>query len=92
MPQVAYRLNGVPMPDLLAFFLTWTTYGIVASNREPEVARDQFKAWCTRKLKQQQRELGKTVREKWWTEGGSQRYINAEDSLEAVIHYVCDGQ
>jgi hypothetical protein len=32
------------------------------------------------------------IRENWWAERGSQRYINDEDSLAAAIRYVRDGQ
>jgi hypothetical protein len=32
------------------------------------------------------------IRENWWAERGSQRFINDDDSLEAVILYVRDGQ
>jgi hypothetical protein len=32
------------------------------------------------------------VRENWWTERGSQRFLNDKESLEAAILYVRDGQ
>jgi len=32
------------------------------------------------------------IRENWWADRGSRRYINDEDSLEAAIRYVRDGQ
>ena len=32
------------------------------------------------------------IREKWWAERGSQRFINDSESLEAAILYVRDGQ
>jgi len=160
------RPNEPPMPEPLAFFLTWTTYGtwlpgdergwvrqgegfqlpdpvlkkmaqdlmteppcaltepqrklvektitdhcrirgwhlhalncrtnhvhvVVTAQRDPEDVRDQFKAWCTRKLKECQRAGNEPVRENWWTERGSQRYIGDEESLEAVIRYVLDFQ
>ncbi len=35
---------------------------------------------------------GDNIRENWWAERGSRRYINDADSLEAVIQYVRDGQ
>jgi hypothetical protein len=68
---------------------------VVTADRDPEDVRDQFKAWCTRKLKEQQRARaapGEPIRTKWWTEGGSGRYINDEESLEAAIRYVAEGQ
>ena len=64
---------------------------VTAPRRNPEDVRDQFKAWCTRKLKELQPQ-GQPVRKKWWTEKGSERWIGDEESLEAVIHYVRDGQ
>lgn len=179
-----------PMPDPLAFFLTWTTYGtwlpgdergwvdyghgfqlpdpilkleaqmrmtedacildedqrklvektiaehcrirgwelhavncrtnhlhvVVSANRDPKAVRDQFKAWGTRKLKELERtrreaatlarrasegsnaeqaregNVEPRIREKWWTERGSRRWIGDEKSLEAAICYVLDGQ
>ena len=36
-----------------------------------EIPREQFKAWCTRKLKERERALAvENVREDWWTERG----------------------
>jgi hypothetical protein len=32
------------------------------------------------------------IRENWWTERGSQRFINDSESLEAAILYVRDAQ
>lgn len=176
------RPNEPPMPDPLAYFLTWTTYGtwlpgdergwvrrgkgfqlpdpiiqekaaekmtepsclldsdqrliveetirrhcklrrwelhavscrsnhvhvIVAAGVKPKAIRDQFKAWCTRKLKERQiategatsaRSANKghqreltSPREKWWTEKGSIRHVMDQESLEAVILYVRDAQ
>jgi len=156
------RPNESPMPDALAYFLTWTTYGtwlpgdergwvkrgkgpqlaefqtkrgaesrmtekpcflseeqrkiveqtsqrhceirgwdllavncrsnhvhaVVAANASPETVRDQLKAWCTRKLKEQQLSARVELRENWWTERGSQRYIGDNESLQATISYV----
>ncbi len=65
---------------------------VVSADRHPETVRDQFKAWCTRKLKILQRSRSTNRREKWWTERGSQRYLSDEKSLEAAIHYVLEGQ
>src|SRR5579884_2299354 len=49
---------------------------VVTADRDPETVRDQFKAWCTRRLKEQQRARGVAVRTKWWTERGSERCLN----------------
>jgi REP element-mobilizing transposase RayT len=69
---------------------------VTAPNRAIEVPREQFKAWCTRKLKERERPLladGRiAVREDWWTERGWDEYIDDEKSLLEVIAYVCDGQ
>jgi hypothetical protein len=59
----------------------------------PRLVRSQLKAWCTKKLKDLAHSKAKQkIRENWWAERGSQRYINDEDSLEAAIIYVRDGQ
>ena len=58
---------------------------IVTGELAPEEMRDQFKAWCTRKLKAHSRERRQSVRTNWWTEGGSRRFIGDQESLEAVI-------
>ncbi len=73
---------------------------VVTANRDPDQVREQFKAWCTRKLKERERSRLETdglararrVREKWWAERGSCRHIGDEESLEAAILYVRDGQ
>jgi REP element-mobilizing transposase RayT len=165
---VTHRPNEPPMPEPVAYFLTWTTYGtwlpgdergwvrhgkgyqmpdpviksvaesrltesvcslnvqqrevventisrhckirgwqlhavscrsnhvhvVVTADRKPEDVRNQLKAWCTRKLKELQRSSkpNDQVREKWWAEKGSRRYIGDEESLEAVVAYVLDAQ
>jgi hypothetical protein len=67
---------------------------VVTANHRPEVVRAQFKAWCTRRLKELEVARGRVapIRENWWAERGSQRYVNDDDSLEAAIIYVRDGQ
>ena len=92
----------------------WTLYAVncrsnhvhvvVAADRHPKDIREQFKAWCTRRLKGLEQERScpgsahpspqpeQRIREKWWTERGSGLYINDEEGLEAVIHYVRDAQ
>jgi REP element-mobilizing transposase RayT len=74
---------------------------VVTAQRHPDEVREQFKAWCTRKLKALERSRGDTnptrkrgrsIRENWWAERGSKRYINDEESLEAAVLYVRDGQ
>jgi hypothetical protein len=72
---------------------------VVTAREHPDEVRDQFKAWCTRRLKEFARRRPpaasrKTtpVRTRWWAERGSSRYINDQDSLEAAILYVRDAQ
>lgn len=67
---------------------------VVAADRDPNEVRRQLKAWCTRRLKELQRQRAPEtrVRENWWAERGSRRYINDEDSLEAAVIYVVEGQ
>jgi REP element-mobilizing transposase RayT len=77
---------------------------LVTASRHPKEVREQFKAWCTRRLKDLEQErkcpgpahsssrAEKSIREKWWTERGSGLYINDAEGLEAVIHYVLDAQ
>src|SRR5579872_532666 len=64
--------------------------------RSIEVPREQFKTWCTRRLKkleQAQKRMAKdTPREKWWTERGWDLYVDNEDELSNVMLYVKEGQ
>jgi hypothetical protein len=50
---------------------------VVSAPVVPRIVRSQLKAWCTRKLKTLARTKG-VIRENWWAERGSQRYINDE--------------
>ena len=83
---------------------------VVASMQRPKKIRGEFKAWCTRRLKELEirRRGGESVscgegscdpakstpevRENWWAERGSGIYINDDECLQAVIHYVLEGQ
>jgi len=66
---------------------------VVTAPIDPEKVRDQFKAWCTRHLKEQQRAgQAEAVRIKWWAERGSQRWLNDEESLAEAIRYARDCQ
>ena len=60
---------------------------VTAPGYKPETVRDQFKAWCTRLLKPRHR-----GGERFWSEGGSRRWINHEDDLEAAMTYVHEAQ
>jgi hypothetical protein len=66
---------------------------VTAAGRNPEDVMDQFKAWCTRKLKERERLLGTApdaVRQKWWTQRGSKRWLNDDASVAAAVHYVLE--
>jgi REP element-mobilizing transposase RayT len=71
---------------------------VVTAPLAPKIVRNQLKAWCTRRLKElEAKRRGLTtksssIRENWWAERGSQRFLNDEESLEAAILYVRDGQ
>ena len=67
---------------------------IVAGDREPKEIREQFKAWCTRRLKALQQERlrplsahdssAAAIRQKWWAERGSALSVNDEEGLESL--------
>ena len=68
---------------------------VTAPNRSPEEVMDQFKAWCTRRLKERERRRGISdphIRQKWWTQRGSKRRLYDEKSVEAAIAYVLEEQ
>lgn len=54
---------------------------------QPEAVSRQFKAWCTRRLKQTH-----SHRKKFWTQGSSCRWINTDDELLRVIEYTLEAQ
>ncbi|MCR9293502.1 MAG: transposase [bacterium] len=60
---------------------------VSAPGYKAETVRDQFKAWCTRKLK-----LAHPNRQRFWTEGGSCRSINHESDLETAVRYTNEAQ
>lgn len=62
---------------------------VVSCAVAPERAMDQFKAWCTRRL----REAGLADKDaRIWTEHGSTRYLWDEVSLAGAVKYVVEGQ
>jgi REP element-mobilizing transposase RayT len=89
---------------------------VVTADQAPKLVRNQLKAWCTRRLRELEmkrrqsrdeprsrfglvsdastltRSVSAGLRENWWAERGSQRFINDSESLEAAILYVRDGQ
>ena len=66
---------------------------VTAPARTIEVPREQFKSWCTRKLKEDAKIRGlEHMRSLWWTQRGWDVYIDVEDHLLDVIAYVRHGQ
>jgi REP element-mobilizing transposase RayT len=65
---------------------------VTAPGRELELPREQFKAWCTRRLKEHGRSRTSVMREHWWTERGWDEYIDTDEALADVVLYVVDGQ
>lgn len=61
---------------------------IGATNATPNKIREDIKAWCTRRLREQSR----PEQLNWWAERGSIRYIWTDDSLAKVIEYVTVAQ
>jgi len=60
---------------------------VSAANCQPETVVSQFKAWCSRRLKERHPE-----RKRFWTQGVSTRWINQESDLAAAIEYTLDAQ
>ncbi len=69
---------------------------VVTVDCKPEIARDQFKAWCSRKLSDNagliKKVAKKAGRRHWFTEGGDAQAIENEEYLHNAIRYVLDGQ
>lgn len=66
---------------------------VVTAPIHPKQVREQFKAWCTRRLKEAEAAAGLIdVRENWWAERGSGHYLNTAADLDNAIVYVRDGQ
>lgn len=67
---------------------------VVSAARDPETVRDQFKAWCSRKLSDAEgltEPVAKGAgRRHWFTEGGDIGYVDTEEHLHNVIRYVWD--
>ena len=68
---------------------------VLSSRAPPKTIREQLKAWCTRRLNEQQAESGvhdHEHRSNWWAERGSVRWIFREEDLAAAIDYVLEQQ
>ena len=55
----------------------------------PEEAMNQFKAWCTRRLREEDCVVGQ---EHIWTKHGSTRYLWKEPSVARAVEYVLEHQ
>jgi REP element-mobilizing transposase RayT len=65
---------------------------VTALGYEPDDVMNQFKTWCTRRLKELATKANQPVRARYWTRLGSKRKIFDEDGLAAAIVYVVEGQ
>jgi REP element-mobilizing transposase RayT len=71
-------------------------HAVVSANRDPNDVRDQFKAWCSRKLSDHAG-LTKSIAKKagrrhWFTEGGDIQVIETDEHLENAVRYVVELQ
>ena len=62
-------------------------HAVVTADRTLAIPREQFKAWCSRKLS----EAG-PARANWWSERGWDEYLDDEEALAVVIDYVNERQ
>ncbi len=55
-----------------------------------DTMRSQFKLWCSRALSEQAglAVRGKDGQRRWWTEAGDIEWIDSDESLASVVHYV----
>jgi len=68
---------------------------VLSSPVAPKTIREQLKAWCTRRLNDQEVSAGVPEHERrrnWWTERGSIRWIFQESDLAAATQYVFEQQ
>ncbi len=66
---------------------------VTAPGKKPKDVLNQFKAWCTRKLKELlESSEPQSVRENWWTQGGSKRWLNDDESVASAVEYVLEYQ
>jgi REP element-mobilizing transposase RayT len=67
---------------------------VVTADRKGQEVRDQFKAWCSRKLSDAAGLKGPVAkgagRRHWFTEGGDCEHIDTEEYLANAIRYVND--
>jgi REP element-mobilizing transposase RayT len=64
---------------------------VTAPKGKIEIPREQFKAWCSRRLNQRAMKEG-NVRNRWWSERGWDEYIDDENGLLQVAEYILEGK
>jgi REP element-mobilizing transposase RayT len=62
---------------------------VITATCKPEKVVVDLKAWCSRRLREACHESSDRDR---WTQHGSTRYLNDEDSFNATVKYVIDDQ
>jgi len=62
---------------------------VVAASAAPEKVMADLKAWSSRRLREA---CGEDADRDRWTQHGSTRYLNDEESVEAAVRYVVDEQ
>ena len=62
---------------------------VVIADRHPQTVRDQLKANCTRRLRNQHRPL---LAKRTWTRGGDCAALNKTSEIEAAMRYVLEAQ
>ena len=69
---------------------------VATADRNQDDVRDQFKAWCARKLSDaaglSNKVAKKAGRRHWFTEGGDCEKIGDEEYLVNAVRYVLEGQ
>lgn len=68
---------------------------VVAADLSPDRIRDQFKAWCSRRLNElAYRRHGDKMklRRRWWAERASMCFFIDEAGLQAAVTYVLEAQ
>jgi hypothetical protein len=65
-------------------------HAVVTCNRKIQEPRIQFKAWCTRRLKEKEPAL--KSRDNLWTDRGWDLFVDDDECLGRVVAYVLEGQ
>ncbi len=60
-------------------------HAVVAADEKPQKVRDQLKANCTRRLRNQETPL---IAERTWTRGGDCSIVDGDEEIESAIIYV----